>query len=49
MIALLCTTFWHLPMWLGIIAAIAAGGLLGLAMDAGLGGRCDVAGSASCS
>ncbi|MGO2931001.1 ABC transporter permease subunit [Microbacterium sp.] len=35
-IALLCTTFWHLPMWLGIIAAIVAGGLLGLAMDAGL-------------
>ena len=35
-IALLCTSFWHLPMWLGIIAAIIAGGLLGLAMDAGL-------------
>jgi branched-chain amino acid transport system permease protein len=35
-IALLCTSFWHLPMWLGIIGAILAGGLLGLAMDAGL-------------
>jgi len=35
-IALLCTTFWHLPLWLGIIAAIVSGGLLGLAMDAGL-------------
>ncbi len=35
-IALLCTTFWHLPIWLGIIAAIISGGLLGLAMDAGL-------------
>ncbi|WP_404472958.1 branched-chain amino acid ABC transporter permease [Microbacterium aerolatum] len=35
-IALLCTTFWHLPMWLGIIAAVVAGGLLGFALDAGL-------------
>lgn len=35
-IALLCTSFWHLPMWVGIIAAILSGGLLGLAMDAGL-------------
>jgi len=35
-IALLCTTFWNLPLWLGIIAAIISGGLLGLAMDAGL-------------
>lgn len=35
-IALLCTTFWHLPMWLGILAAVIAGGLLGLALDAGM-------------
>jgi len=35
-IALLFTTFWHLPLWLGIIAAVTGGGLLGLAMDAGL-------------
>src|SRR5690606_9487972 len=35
-IALLCTTFWNLPLWLGIIAAIVSGGLLGLAMDAGI-------------
>lgn len=35
-VALLFTTFWHLPLWLGIIAAVIGGGLLGLALDAGL-------------
>jgi branched-chain amino acid transport system permease protein len=30
------TSFLHLPLWLGIIVAIAAGGLLGWALDAGL-------------
>jgi branched-chain amino acid transport system permease protein len=35
-VALLFTTFWHLPLWIGIIAAVIGGGLLGLAMDAGL-------------
>ena len=35
-IALLCTSFWNLPLWLGIAAAVLSGGLLGLAMDAGL-------------
>lgn len=35
-IALLCTTFWHMPLWLGIIAAVISGGLLGWALDAGL-------------
>lgn len=35
-IALMCTTFWQLPLWLGIIAAVLSGGLLGLAMDAGI-------------
>ena len=34
--ALVFTSFWSLPFWLGIILAIAAGGLLGLALDAGL-------------
>ncbi|MCS3841813.1 branched-chain amino acid ABC transporter permease [Microbacterium sp. AK031] len=35
-VALLFTTFWQLPLWLGIIAAVIGGGLLGLALDAGL-------------
>lgn len=35
-VALLVTSFWQLPMWLGIIAAVIAGGLLGWGLDAGL-------------
>ncbi|MDA4893052.1 branched-chain amino acid ABC transporter permease [Microbacterium resistens] len=35
-VALLFTSFWHLPLWLGIIGAVAGGALLGWAMDAGL-------------
>lgn len=34
--ALVFTSFWSLPFWLGIILAVAAGALLGLALDAGL-------------
>ena len=34
--ALVFTSFWSLPFWLGIIMAVAAGALLGLALDAGL-------------
>ena len=34
--ALLVTSVWHLPLWAGLIASIAAGALLGWAMDAGL-------------
>jgi branched-chain amino acid transport system permease protein len=34
--ALVLTSFWSLPFWLGIILAIVAGALLGLALDAGL-------------
>lgn len=35
-VALLFTTFWHLPLWVGIIAAVIGGGALGFALDAGL-------------
>ena len=35
-IALMCTSFWQLPLWLGIVAAVLSGGVLGLAMDAGI-------------
>lgn len=35
-VALLCTTFWQLPLWLGIIAAVVGGGALGWALDAGI-------------
>ncbi|MGW8481840.1 branched-chain amino acid ABC transporter permease [Microbacterium sp. NPDC055903] len=35
-VALIVTSFWHLPMWAGILAAIVAGALLGWALDAGL-------------
>ncbi|MDQ0644649.1 branched-chain amino acid ABC transporter permease [Microbacterium murale] len=35
-VALLFTSFWHLPLWVGIIAAVIGGGALGLALDAGL-------------
>jgi branched-chain amino acid transport system permease protein len=34
--ALVFTSFWSLPFWLGIILAIGAGAALGLALDAGL-------------
>ena len=36
LVALVMTSFWHLPLWLGIVAAVIGGGLLGWAMDAGL-------------
>lgn len=36
LVALVTTTFWHLPLWLGIIAAVVGGGLFGWALDAGL-------------
>ncbi len=36
MVALVMTSFWHLPLWLGIVAAVIGGGLFGWAMDAGL-------------
>lgn len=36
LVALLFTTFWNLPLWLGIAGAIIGGGLLGWALDAGL-------------
>ncbi|GAB3600264.1 ABC transporter permease subunit [Microbacterium tumbae] len=35
-VALIVTSFWQLPIWLGILAAVAAGALLGWALDAGL-------------
>lgn len=34
--ALVLTSFWSLPFWLGVVLAIVAGALLGLALDAGL-------------
>lgn len=34
--ALVLTSFWSVPFWLGIILAILAGAALGLALDAGL-------------
>ncbi|WP_344818027.1 branched-chain amino acid ABC transporter permease [Microbacterium soli] len=37
-IAVLCTSFWSLPLWVGVVAAVIAGALLGWAMDAGLWG-----------
>lgn len=36
LVALVTTSFWHLPLWLGIIGAVIGGGLFGWAMDAGL-------------
>ena len=36
LVALVLTSFWSLPFWLGIIAAVIMGGVLGLALDAGL-------------
>ena len=35
-VALIFSTFWQLPLWLGIIAALLGGLALGLALDAGL-------------
>lgn len=35
-VALLFTTFWQLPLWLGIIAAVIGGAALGWALDAGI-------------
>lgn len=36
LVALVTTSFWHLPLWLGIAAAVIGGGLFGWALDAGL-------------
>ncbi len=36
LVALVFSTFWQLPLWLGIGAAVLGGAALGLAMDAGL-------------
>ncbi|WP_447948768.1 ABC transporter permease subunit [Microbacterium maritypicum] len=36
LVALVTTTFWHLPLWLGIVAAVIGGGLFGWALDAGV-------------
>ncbi|MGF3055941.1 ABC transporter permease subunit [Microbacterium sp. YY-01] len=33
LVALLFTTFWHLPLWLGVIGAVAGGALLGWGLD----------------
>lgn len=36
LVALVTTTFWHLPLWAGITAAVIGGGLFGWALDAGI-------------
>lgn len=36
LVALVFSTLWQLPLWLGIIAAVLGGAALGLALDAGL-------------
>ncbi len=36
LVALMATTFWQLPLWAGLIVAVLGGGVLGLALDAGL-------------
>lgn len=36
LVALVLTSFWQWPFWIGIIVAIVMGGVLGLALDAGL-------------
>ncbi|GAA3764008.1 hypothetical protein GCM10022240_15460 [Microbacterium kribbense] len=36
LVALIATSVWQLPLWLGLIAAVLAGGLLGWGMDAAL-------------
>lgn len=38
LVTVLFTSFWQLPLWLGIIAAVIGGGLLGWALDVGLWG-----------
>ncbi|GGH40766.1 branched-chain amino acid ABC transporter permease [Microbacterium album] len=35
-VALIVSSVWQLPLWLGIVAAVVAGGLLGWSMDAGI-------------
>ncbi len=35
-VAVLFTSFWNLPLWLGIAVAVIGGGLLGWALDVGL-------------
>jgi branched-chain amino acid transport system permease protein len=35
-VVVLFTSFWQLPLWAGLIAAVVGGGALGWAMDAGL-------------
>src|SRR5690606_13158513 len=35
-VALIVSSLWSLPLWLGIVAAVLAGAVLGWAMDAGL-------------
>ena len=35
-VVVLFTSFWNLPLWAGIIAAVIGGGALGWAMDAGI-------------
>ncbi|MFF5625632.1 branched-chain amino acid ABC transporter permease [Microbacterium sp. LWH10-1.2] len=34
LLAMVTTTFWHLPLWAGLIAAVVGGGLFGWGMDA---------------
>ena len=36
LVALVLTSFWAWPFWIGIIVAVIMGGVLGLALDAGL-------------
>ncbi len=36
LMALVLTSFWSVPFWIGIILAVVMGGVLGLALDAGL-------------
>jgi branched-chain amino acid transport system permease protein len=36
LVAFIATGMWNLPLWLGLILAVVAGGALGLGMDAGL-------------
>ena len=35
-VALMATSLWHLPLWLGVAAAVVGGALLGWALDAAL-------------
>lgn len=36
LVALVFTSFWQMPLWLGILGAVVGGGLLGWSLDAGL-------------